>query len=94
MAFWLADKRNGQESDWIRRFDPRFWTVNFPRPMMASVISTGPTPLRVDAAFLRKGDLGGLIWESEDRLDHPLLAYKADRDYAHTSLSFRWRSSG
>ncbi|WP_324697275.1 DUF2460 domain-containing protein [Novosphingobium aerophilum] len=94
MAFWLADKRNGQESDWIRRFDPRFWTVNFPRPMMASVISTGPDSLRVDAAFLRKGDLGGLIWESEDRLDHPLLAYKADRDYAHTSLSFRWRSSG
>lgn len=94
MAFWLATRRSGQTSDWIRRFDPRFWTVNFPRPMMASVVSTGPDSLRVDASFLRKGDLGGLIWESEDRLDHPLLAYVTDRDYAHTSLSFRWRSSG
>lgn len=94
MAFWLAAKRNGQTSDWIRRFDPRFWTVNFPRPMMASVASTGPDSLRVDASFLRKGDLGGLIWESEDRLDHPLLAYRTDRDYAHTALRFRWRSSG
>ncbi|EQB18836.1 phage distal tail protein, Rcc01695 family [Novosphingobium lindaniclasticum] len=94
MAFWLASKRNGQASDWIRRFDPRFWTVNFPRPMMASVVSTAPDALRVDASFLRKADLGGLIWDSEDTLDHPLLAYKADRDYAHTSLSFRWRSSG
>lgn len=94
MAFWLASKRQGQASDWISRFDPRFWTVNFPRPMMATVISTGPEALRVDASFLRKGDLGGLIWASEDTLDHPLLAYRTDRNYAHTTLSFRWRSGG
>ncbi|MCJ2184715.1 DUF2460 domain-containing protein [Novosphingobium sp. 1949] len=94
MAFWLAQSRTGQHKDWIQRFDARFWTVNFPRPMMASVVSTGPDSLRVDAAFLREADLGGLIWASEDTLDHPLLAYKTDRDYAHTVLSFRWRSSG
>lgn len=94
MAFWLADKREGQDSDWIMRFDPRFWTVNYPRPMVATVVSTGPDSLRIDASFLRKADLGGLIWDSEDTLDHPLLAYRTDRDYAHTSLRFRWRSSG
>ena len=94
MAFWLADSRKRQHSDWIQRFDPRFWSVNFPRPMMASVVSTGPASLRVDAAFLRAADLGGLIWDSVDRLDHPLLAYATERDYAHTALSFRWRSSG
>ena len=94
MAFWLASKREGQASDWIQRFDPRFWTVNFPRPMMASVITSAPDALRVDAVFLREGDLAGLIWESGDRYDHPLLAYKTDRDYARTTLSFRWRSGG
>lgn len=94
MAFWLASKREGQASDYIQRFDPRFWTVNFPRPMVASVITTAPDALRVDASFLRLADLGGLIWESEDRLDHPLLAYRTSRDYAHTSLTFRWRSGG
>lgn len=94
MPFWLASRREGQETDWIQRFDPRFWTVNFPRPMMASVITTAPDALRVDAAFLREGDLGGLIWESADRLDHPLLAYDTDRDYARTTLRFRWRSAG
>lgn len=94
MAFWLASRREGQETDWIQRFDPRFWTVNFPRPMMASVITAAADALRVDATFLRKGDLGGLIWESADRLDHPLLAYDTDRDYAHTTLRFRWRSAG
>jgi hypothetical protein len=94
MAFWLAAKREGQASDWIMRFDPRFWTVNFPRPMVATVISTGPSALRVDASFLRRADLGGLIWDSVDALDHPLLAYKTDRDYGLTSLRLRWRSSG
>ena len=94
MAFWLASKREGQDSDWIQRFDPRFWTVNFPRPMTASIITTAPDALRIDASFLREADLAGLIWESEDKLDHPLLAYKTDRDYSHTVLSFRWRSQG
>ncbi|HEY0958909.1 MAG TPA: DUF2460 domain-containing protein [Novosphingobium sp.] len=94
MAFWLANKREGQDSDWIQRFDPRFWTVNFPRPMTASVVTTAPDALRVDAAFLRRADLAGLIWESEDRLDHPLLAYRTDRDHSRTTLSFRWRSGG
>ena len=94
MAFWLASKREGQDSDWIQRFDPRFWTVNFPRPMTASIITTAPDALRVDACFLREADLAGLIWESADSLDHPLLAYKTDRDYSHTVLSFRWRSDG
>ncbi|MEN9683374.1 MAG: hypothetical protein RLZZ427_1125, partial [Pseudomonadota bacterium] len=75
MAFWLAATREGQDSDWIQRFDPRFWTVNFPRPMMAALTTPAPDALRVDAVFLRQGDLAGIIWESEDRYDHPLLAY-------------------
>ena len=40
MAFWLAKKRDGQATDVIQRFDPRFWTVDFPRPMMACVVTT------------------------------------------------------
>ncbi len=94
MAFWLCRKREGQDSDWIQRFDPRFWTVNFPRPMMAALTSPAPDALRVDAVFLRQGDLAGMIWDSEDRHDHPLLAYRTDRDYSHTALTFRWKSGG
>ena len=94
MAFWLADKREGQASDWIARFDPRFWTVNFPRPMVASVVTTGHDEMRVEANFLRQKDLAGLIWDSQDTIDHPLLAYRTRRDYAHCTLSFHWRSGG
>ena len=94
MAFWLASEWRRQHSEWMQRFDPRFWTVNFPRPMIASVVTTAHDALRVDAEFYHQGELAGLIWESEDTLDHPLLAYATRRDYAHCVLRFRWRSSG
>lgn len=94
MAFWLASERRDQESSFIQRFDPRFWTVNFPRPAMASVITTGPDSLRVDCEIHHEGELVGLIWESEDHLDHPLLAYAASSDYSRSTLRFRWKSGG
>lgn len=94
MAYWLAPRREGQDADWIQRFDPRFWTVNFPRPMLAAPTTPAPDCLRIDATFLRAGDLAGIVWDSVDRLDHPLLGYATDRDYARTTLRFRWRSGG
>lgn len=94
MAFWLAKGRKGQRTEHIQRFDPRFWTVDFPRPEMGSVVTTGPASLRVELEFHRENALAGLIWESEDQLDHPLLAYATDRDYSRTTLRFRWRSGG
>jgi len=94
MAYWLAKERTSQEFSHIQRFDPRFWTVNFPRPAMASVVTTGPDSMQVDVELHHKGELVGLIWDSEDTLDHPLLAYETDRDYSHTTLSFRWQSQG
>ena len=94
MPYWLARSRDGQYSEHIPRFDARFWTVDFPRPAMASVITTGPESLRVDCELHQANSLIGLIWESEDRFDHPLLAYDTDRDYSRTTLSFHWRSQG
>jgi len=94
MAFWLATKREGQASTWLQRFDPRFWTINFPRPMMAALTAPARDTLRADVVFLREGDLAGIIWDSVDALDHPLLGYATDRDYSRTRLSFRWRSGG
>ena len=94
MPFWLATERTVQSESVISRFDPRFWTVNFPRPMMAAVVTTASDALRVDAVFYTAGDLAGLIWEAEDRFDHPLLKYETARDFRGCRLRFRWRSSG
>jgi uncharacterized protein (TIGR02217 family) len=94
MSYWICDELRGQDSAPVMRFDPRFWTVNFPRPMMASVVTTGPESLRADAVFYKANDLAGLIWASEDTLDHPLLAYETNRDYRRLTVSFRWQSGG
>jgi uncharacterized protein (TIGR02217 family) len=94
VGYWLAQARTVQAEGVISRFDARFWTVNFPRPMMASVVTTAHDALRVDAVFYRKSDLAGLIWEAEDTIDHPLLAYETARDFRDCVLSFRWRSDG
>ncbi len=94
MAYWLARERTVQETGYVSRFDPAYWTVNFPRPMMASVITTASDALRVDAVFYREDDLAGLIWEAEDRHDHVLLSYETRRDFRDCRLRFRWRSSG
>jgi uncharacterized protein (TIGR02217 family) len=94
MAHWLCTQRVAQEAGVVSRFDARFWTVNFPRPMMAVVTNPASDALRVDCVFYRRGDLAGLIWEAEDRFDHPLLRYETARDFLGCRLRFRWRSAG
>lgn len=94
MGHWLASPGSAQIFGHVKRFDARFWTVNFPRPMMAGVVTTGPNSLRVETVFYRADDLAGLIWEAEDRHDHPLLAYETSQDFRGCVLKFRWRSGG
>jgi uncharacterized protein (TIGR02217 family) len=94
MGHWLAQPGGARTLGTVKRFDARYWTVNFPRPMMASVTTIGPNALRVDALFYSKDDLAGLIWAAEDRHDHPLLAYETARDFRRCRLAFRWRSGG
>jgi len=94
MRHWLATPADQVRRDWLKRFDARFWTVDFPRPMMAAATTPAPRSVRVDLSFLRSNDLAGLIWESVDRFDHPLLGYATDRDYRGLTLRFRWQSNG
>jgi uncharacterized protein (TIGR02217 family) len=94
MPHWLVPKDAARRDGVVKRFAAPFWRVDFPRPMMASACTTGPRSLRVECMFYRQDDLAGLIWASEDRVDHPLLRYETSRDYRRCRLSFRWRSSG
>ncbi|MCF8473071.1 MAG: DUF2460 domain-containing protein [Emcibacter sp.] len=91
--YWIATTEDQTDTSFVRRFSPRYWTVNFPRPMMASVITSGYNSLVIDLVFYRYEDLCGLIWESEDLFDHPFHRYETRKNYAHTVLSFRWQSS-
>ncbi len=91
---WLAESGDQQRRRWIKRFDPAYWTVDFPRPMLAAVTTIGADALAVDVEFHRRGDLAGLIWEARDRWSHPLLAYQTARDFSGVVLSFRWATTG
>jgi uncharacterized protein (TIGR02217 family) len=94
MAFWLANPNDTLSHGWVKRFDPVYWTLDFPRPMMASVTTIGPHALKVDLQFYRQNDLAGLIWSAEDSLDHPLLRYETARDFRQCQLKFRWQLAG
>ncbi len=94
MGHWLAPPGGAKQLGTVKRFAAPYWSVDFPRPMMASVCTTGPSALRLECLFYRRDDLAGLIWTSEDGVDHPLLRYETSRDYGHCRLSFRWRSAG
>jgi uncharacterized protein (TIGR02217 family) len=94
MRGWLAGPGDQGRQRWIRRFDPAFWLVDFPRPMMASVTTQGDETLVVGVEFQRRADLAGLIWESADRWSHPLCAVATRRDYRGLQWRFRWQSTG
>jgi hypothetical protein len=78
----------------VKRFAAGFWSVDFPRPMMACARTVAPDAVRVECLFYRQDDLAGLIWAAEDRHDHVLLRYETSRDFRRCRLSFRWRSAG
>ena len=95
MRHWLTARDAPIERDFVKRFDPLYWTVDFPRGAMASVVTSGDGHgLMVEASFLRVNDLVGLIWTSEDADAHPAHARETSRDYSGCVLSLRWRSTG
>ena len=93
MRHWFTRASAPVDKRFLKRFDADHWTVDFPRGSMASLVSA-PRELTVHARFLRKGDLVGLIWNSEDVGAHPSQARDTARDYSGVRLSFRWRSNG
>jgi len=98
MAYTLVPRADAVaepvDTTWLKRFDPAYWTVDFPRPMMASATRPDAHTLRIDTVFYNRQDLAGVIWEATDRWSHPLLAYETARDFRRCTLSFRWRSGG
>jgi uncharacterized protein (TIGR02217 family) len=94
MAYWLANTQDQLRWSTIARFDPRYWTIDFPRPMMASCTTFKNDSITLLLSFATRQDLAGLIWWSRDPYSHPLLTYEEARDYRGVKLDFRWESTG
>jgi uncharacterized protein (TIGR02217 family) len=92
---WFTSPDAPIVSTWVKRFDPLHWTLDFPLGTVASCVTASDGHgLSIEAEVLRKGDLVGLIFASEDQRGHPAHARETGRDYSHTKLSFRWQSTG
>lgn len=95
MNHWFTTADAPIVTTFVKRFDPLHWTVDFPRGSIASIVTSADGHgVSLQAEVLRKGDLVGLIFESEDRHAHPAHARETNRDYSRTKLSFRWQSTG
>jgi hypothetical protein len=95
MKLWFTRPDAKIVRTYVKRFDPRHWTVDFPRGTVASVVTTADGHgLSIACEFLRQGDLVGLIYGSEDNFAHPAHARETKRDYSHIVLGFHWESSG
>ncbi len=78
---------------WVKRFAAEQWLVDFPRGAMGAVVSgADETSLTAHATFLRKNDLVGFIFESEDRHAHPAHRRTLSKNYSRCTLRFRWQS--
>lgn len=95
MNLWFTGPDAKIVQTYVKRFDPLYWTVDFPRGTAASIVTTDDAHgLSVTAEFLRKGDLVGLIWTSGDLWAHPAHRRETSRDYSRCQLSFHWQSAG
>ena len=95
MNHWFTAPDAPITQTFVKRFDPLHWTVDFPLGTVASAINSADGHgIAVTCEFLRLGDLVGLIFEGKDSHAHPAHARETAHDYSHTTLSFRWQSTG
>lgn len=91
-GYFLATTKDRRSPTAMNRFDPRFWVLNFPRPMMSTIRTLSATSMKVECNWLLEGDLGGFIWESVDNYDHTLTSYETNKDYSGLIFTFNWDS--
>ncbi|MCW2763972.1 MAG: hypothetical protein JWR85_4173 [Marmoricola sp.] len=72
----------------LKRFDARFWHLDFPLNSIATIVSTVDNELSVSAEFRSNKDLVGLLWTSKDKFGHTLLQYLEDKNYTGVKLGF------
>jgi uncharacterized protein (TIGR02217 family) len=95
MNLWFTRPDAKIVRTFVKRFDPLHWTVDFPLGSAASLVTSADGHgFALQCEFLRKGDLVGAIWASEDSDSHPAHARETSGDYSNCRLSFHWESSG
>lgn len=90
MTFILA--RNLPEKPFnthIKRFDPKYWTVDYNAEMVGVILPINDRSFRVPAQWRTNKDFLGVRWQSEDIYSHEYFRYGTDVNYRDTILAFR-----
>lgn len=73
----------------IKRFDPKFWTIDYNALMVATILALDENSFLVPSQFRTNIDFMGIRWVSEDTFDHAYFKYKTEVDYSDLRLAFR-----
>ena len=72
----------------LKRFDGRFWTIDFPLDAIGCITSTGADNFKVTASYRCNKDLIGILWTTKDLYSHEFFRYHEDYDYRNMKLAF------
>lgn len=72
----------------IRRFDPKFWVIDYNALMVATIIPNGQRSFKVPIQWRTNSDFLGVRWQSKDNFDHLLFSYQENRDYSNMIVAF------
>ncbi len=78
----------GSYNSTLRRFDPRYWVIDYNALMVATIIPSGDRSFTVPVQWRTNADFLGVRWQTEDKFDHVLFEYETVRSYANLILAF------
>lgn len=73
----------------LRRFNSKYWTIDYNALMVATIIPIDDRGFKVPAQWRTSSDFLGVRWESEDHFSHEYFRYATDNNYRDTILAFR-----
>lgn len=78
----------------MKRLQTEHFKIDFNNTMIASIVSPSSTSMLVTAKFRSKTDFAGLIFHTEELMQHEDMKYPIEYDWTGTVLSFHVEYSG
>lgn len=102
---WGRQIAAGREGPWsgpfniyvlppVRRFEPMYWHINMPLSVSASIRTTGPNSVKMDAVLRKTSDIVGMKWSSKDEWDHLQIGYLQSNNYVNVIWEFDFEVTG
>lgn len=81
-------QRPMSETTSIRRFEPRYWTIDHPLSASASIVENDSAGFTVSATLRTRNCIVGVKWQSEDKWSPAPFRYQRSYNYTGVILEF------